>query len=184
MGFKINEKYMNQKIVRLGVLIFIAAAAIYFIPHKAQAPQGNIQITDFKSCTQAGNPIRETYPEQCVAEDGTVYVNESQIEAIIDTPQIGELVVSPLTVSGKAKGNWFFEDNIPIFLIDNNGTVLAQAGFHSVDGNWMTEDFVKFTGALEFTAPETDTGFLIIQNDNPSGLPENGKIYDVPVRFR
>jgi hypothetical protein len=88
-----------------------------------------------------------------------------------------------LTVTGKAKGNWYFEANLPVTLKDSNGKVLAQVGAQA-QGEWMTEDYVNFTAVLNFPTPTTEFGVLLIEKDNPSGLPENDASYAIPVRFR
>jgi spore germination protein GerM len=47
----------------------------------------------------------------------------------------------------------------------------------------MTSDFVPFNGQLTFLATGTKNGFLILRNDNPSGLLGNDKEFKVMVRF-
>jgi len=37
-------------------------------------------IEDFEDCVEAGNPIMESYPEQCMTADGTVFVNDEQVD--------------------------------------------------------------------------------------------------------
>jgi len=58
------------------------------------------------------------------------------------------------------------------------GQIPAQA-----QGDWMTENFVPFAATLDFTTPTTATGSLILEKDNPSGLPENDKQLTIPVKF-
>ena|SRR3990172_1512001 len=102
---------------------------------------------------------------------------------VIDSPKPGEIVTSPLTVKGKARGSWYFEASFPVRLEDTNGSVLAQTPAQA-QGEWMTNDFVPFEGTLEFFPPEIETGKLIFERDNPSGLPENSASLEVPVRFK
>lgn len=98
-------------------------------------------------------------------------------------PQSGDVVSSPLNIRGEALGTWFFEANLPIKLVDNDGKVLVQSsGMATAD--WMTTDYVPFTAKLEFVAPTASTGFLIFAKDNPSGLPELDDEYKIGVRFR
>ena len=49
---------------------------------------------------------------------------------------------------------------------------------------WMTENFVLFLATLDFTQPATDTIFLVLKKDNPSGLPEHDAQIEIAVRFR
>lgn len=106
-----------------------------------------------------------------------------EIEVQVMSPQPGDLVTSPVTIKGKARGFWFFEANIPVTLKDSNGKILAQKGFQA-KSSWMTEDFVEFEGTLEFVQPDTEFGLILIQKDNPSGLPEHDAEFAVPVRFK
>ncbi|MCR4279918.1 MAG: Gmad2 immunoglobulin-like domain-containing protein [Candidatus Komeilibacteria bacterium] len=92
-------------------------------------------------------------------------------------------VQSPLTISGEARGNWFFEASFPIELQDANGATIKE-DFIMTSEEWMTENFVSFEKQITFTAPQTDTGFLILHKDNPSGLPENEDELRILVRFR
>ena len=96
-------------------------------------------------------------------------------------PQENAIISSPLTVQGEAKGTWFFEASFPAKLVDSNGVVLAQ-GIMQAKSDWQTEDFVEFEGTLEFTTDATE-GELILQKDNPSGLPENDTEISIPIRF-
>jgi len=121
-----------------------------------------------------------TVPEPTVVDDEEPTFEP---EVVVDQPEYGALVASPLKVSGKARGTWFFEANIPVTLKDSNGKILAQKGFQA-KGEWMTEEFVEFEDTLIFATPETEFGVLLIEKDNPSGLPENDAAFAVPVRFK
>jgi len=50
-------------------------------------------------------------------------------------------------------------------------------------GDWMTTEFVPFEAVLEFAVPQTEFGTLILEKDNPSGLPQNADSISIPVRF-
>ena len=101
----------------------------------------------------------------------------------IDSPASNEAVSSPLTVAGKAPGNWFFEASMPIRLLDADGNLIASVAAQA-QGDWMTTDLVPFSATLTFnTASTTPTGTLIIAKDNPSGLPENDQQISLPLRF-
>ena len=105
-------------------------------------------------------------------------------EAIIQvsSPLPNTTVASPLTVTGKARGNWYFEASFPIRLFDGNGKELA-VGIAQAQGEWMTTEFVPFQVTLNFTNPTTTTGTLVLEKDNPSGLPEHAAELRLPVKF-
>lgn len=101
----------------------------------------------------------------------------------VSNPSVGQLVTSPLIVTGEARGNWYFEASFPLRLEDENGTVLAT-GYAQAQGEWMTTDFVPFSGTLSFSAPTSPTGVLILEKDNPSGLPEHADERRIPVQLQ
>lgn len=100
-----------------------------------------------------------------------------------DTRRLDDLIVvedlpaesvisSPYTVTGRARGYWFFEGSFPVALTDENGNILAETYGRSAE-NWMTEDFIPFTVPLEFEAPAGTKATLELMLDNPAG-PEEG----------
>lgn len=99
------------------------------------------------------------------------------------------IIESPLTLTGQARGGWYFEASAPVSLVNWDGLIIAESHVEA-QGNWMTAEFVPFKGTLTFTSPykEGDPDFmkrgtLIFQKDNPSGLPENDDAVEIPVRF-
>lgn len=110
--------------------------------------------------------------------------NPRHASLILEEPQESQAVSSPLSITGMAKGEWFFEATFPVVLTDWDGLIIAE-GYATADGDWMSEEFVRFTSELTFT---TDTavsnrGSLILQKANPSGLPENDDAYEITVFF-
>lgn len=101
----------------------------------------------------------------------------------------GDVVGSPLLLSGEARGYWFFEGSFPVVLTNWDGLIIAE-GFVTAEGEWMTEDFVPFKGELTYTSPykagDPDfmkRGSLILKKDNPSGLPEKDDAFEITVFF-
>lgn len=106
-------------------------------------------------------------------------------DIVVTSPMEGETINSPLTIKGMARGFWFFEATFPVMLTDWDGRIIAE-GYASAEGNWMTEEFVPFTGILEFTNPVqtvSDRGTLIIQKANASGLPEHDDAIEITVKY-
>jgi hypothetical protein len=175
----------NLLILLFGLLIL---AGLAFIPRNSNNQNNHpleAGITDFLSCADAGFPVTESFPAQCRTPSGKVFTEDisEYSEVLVDSPAFGELVESPMQVKGKARGSWFFEASMPVVLQDESGNAIAQ-GYVTAQGDWMTEDYVNFSGELTFTAPQTQYGVLVVAKDNPSGLQENDASYAVPVRFR
>lgn len=112
--------------------------------------------------------------------DTSAPVETSMIKVFSPLP--GANISSPVLVRGEARGQWYFEASFPVRLLDANGrelgVVVAQA-----QGEWMTTEFVPFQTSLSFQTPTTATGTLVLERDNPSGLPEHADEVRIPVRF-
>ena len=99
-------------------------------------------------------------------------------------PLENDTIASPLTIRGEARGMWYFEASFPVRLLDANGNnIPLEPGYIMTSGEWMTEEYVPFEATLTFSAPPTGTGTLILQKDNPSGLPEHDDELRIPIRF-
>jgi hypothetical protein len=150
-------------------------------------PFGFEGVEDFEGCAEMGYPIMESYPRQCAVPGGETFteyignVMEKQDVIRLDTPQPNSLVRSPLPISGSARG-WYFEGSFPIRLLDQLGNEVVSH-YATAQSDWMTNDWVDFEATLEFEKPEGIRGTLILQKDNPSGLPENDDALRIPVRF-
>lgn len=140
-----------------------------------------------------------------MSEEGDVPASESEpaeasadVQAHIDAkaefikltePVPNAVITSPLTITGEARGYWFFEASFPIILTDWDGEIIAEH-YATAEGEWMTEDFVSFTSELEFENPYTAgdpdfmrRGALILKRNNPSDLPQNDDALEIPVLF-
>ena len=183
---------MKYKFV-LFVIVLILAVAVgvnsYLKSGKTSVlPKGSTQITSFEECAKAGNPILESYPRQCKA-NGKTFVEEVKSQGvekddllIVDNITNGEMVASPLKLTGKARGSWYFEGTFPVFIYDNNGKLISQENAEAQD-EWTTNEFVPFEVTLPFDTPETLPGEIILQKSNPSGLAENDDELVILVRF-
>ncbi|MDO8572669.1 MAG: Gmad2 immunoglobulin-like domain-containing protein [bacterium] len=147
-------------------------------------------VTNFAECAAAGNPVMESYPRQCRhgnqtfrEEIGNEFEKKDLIR--IDSPRPNQIISSPLSIKGQARGNWFFEASFPVVLTNWDGLIIAQ-GIATAKGEWMTTNFVPFEAILTFTV-DTNTysnnGTLILKKDNPSGIPANDDALEIPVMF-
>jgi hypothetical protein len=146
---------MKKIIVPIVIILFVALAIAYFSKNEAK-------------------PITPEYVEKVVE-------NESLV--VLETPKPNDVIESPMTISGQARGSWYFEASFPVVVKDEEGSIIGQ-GTAEAKGEWMTEEFVPFTGTITFTRPASaTTGLLILERANPSGLPEKAGALEVPVIF-
>ena len=159
----------KNHVLALAAALFLAGAGCAWTP--APQPPANEQAA----------PQPEPAPAP-VTEDQTYGPSAKSGLIVVDALKPGDAVASPLTVTGKARGNWFFEASFPIQLIDANGKLLAT-GIAQAQDEWMTTNFVPYKTTLTFGVPETPTGTLVFTKDNPSGLPQHDDHMSLPVRF-
>lgn len=120
--------------------------------------------------------VEETDDESTDVDDKSDLIKVTNIVS-------GQAIASPLTITGEARGTWYFEASFPIQLLNADGEVLATA-IAQAQGDWMTEKFVPFTATLNFNPVRGDAnGSLVLQKDNPSGLPENDDQLIIPVKL-
>lgn len=155
------------------------------------------QIDSFEECVAAGFPVMESYPRQCTA-NGKTFAEDiqepeeqepeeeepepSSNDIQVSAPSSNAQIQSPLTVTGQAKGPWYFEASFPIILLDGNNNQIAQTNAQATS-DWMTTNFVPFTATLTFSTPSTPTGTLVLKKSNPSGEPQNDDQITIPVTF-
>ncbi len=101
----------------------------------------------------------------------------------MESPRVGDKLKSPIKISGRAPGNWFFEAVAPAVLVDWDGRIIGQS-YITAEGDWMTTDLVNFSGEIEYTLPAniySKKGALILRRNNPSDLPENDAALEIPI---
>jgi hypothetical protein len=119
-----------------------------------------------------------------VAED-PVYGPTAKANLImVDNLQLGATIASPLVITGKARGTWYFEASFPVELVNSQNTVVAT-GIAQAQSDWMTMNFVPFKTTLTFLAPISNNmnATLVFKKDNPSGEPQNDDQMRFPVTF-
>ena len=177
---------MNKNIIILVFAVILLGGAYYYISKNISTSP---EINNFEDCVKAGYPVMESYPRQCKTPSGKNFREDIGSELAKDDlirvaePRPNAPIESPLVVKGVARGGWFFEASFPIRLLDDLGEVIAS-GIATAKGEWMTNDFVPFTSTLTFGGPKTESGKLVLQKDNPSGLPEHDDSLTIPVKFK
>ncbi|MDP3901280.1 MAG: Gmad2 immunoglobulin-like domain-containing protein [bacterium] len=171
------------------LILIVAGGGAFALTKVLSVGNGVTADVGFLECAATtGSVIMNTRPDACVRSDGRVFVeNVSNLEAKKDLVRNvsiapNEKVRSPLLVTGEARGYWSFEADFPVRLLDGKGKVLDTA-IATMQGDWMSQDFVPFTATLRFAHPQTQVGLLILQKDNPSGLPEHDDEVLLQVTF-
>ncbi len=98
----------------------------------------------------------------------------------ITSPQPGQIVTSPLRITGEAPGTWYFEASFPIHLQDATGKTLVSTTA-SAQSDWMTTSLVPFQAQLTIPATFSGPATLVFAKDNPSDLPANAGSVQIPI---
>lgn len=173
---------MKKYLIYIIIFLVLAGIAGYI---QVQSEIKN--ITSFEECAKK-YPVMESYPARCSVPNGPSFTqdigNELELKDLITiaSPRPNQKIVSPLEIRGAARGTWFFEASFPIKLIDTKGNVIAE-GHAEATGDWMTEELVPYKAVLKFKT-EAKSGTLILEKDNPSGMPENDNQLKVPVKLQ
>jgi hypothetical protein len=141
------------------------------------------QITSFNLCQEAGFPVTKTNPQECHYQ-GQIFIQEPTNPDIkVDSLKSNQVISSPLTITGQAKGTWFFEASFPVTLVDSQGEIMAQA-VATTKKEWMTENFISFSATLEYVGfGGTNPGTIIFEKNNPSDNRELDDQLLVPVFY-
>lgn len=150
----------------ISILVIVAAIILFVLPGNTKAPTVDDQATT--------TPATETPVTQNPAYEDML---------VVESLKNNDAIASPLTITGRARGGWYFEASFPVEIKNASGTVIAH-GPAQAQGDWMTQDYVPFTITLPFPAQAAGShGTVVLHNDNPSGLPENDKSLEIPVTF-
>lgn len=181
-----KDGYLTKGVFVAGILSVVVLIGGYI--YSEMINRRDLDISDFEECAAAGYPIMESYPGQCRTKSGRLFVqdigNELDLaeQIILNNPRPNQLVQSPLVFDGKAVGPWFFEGSFSVDLVDSEGALISRVVL-TADEDWMTTNFVPFSGKMIFDKHATKKGRLQFLKANPSGDPERDVTLIVPIRF-
>jgi len=171
--------------MKIKIILYFFTAFIFIIISNSCIILDRFQITSEEavSADSGKQDANNKVSEADISGDEEINKTDDLSNQIIVTyPVPDQLIASPLIITGEARGTWFFEANFSVSLLDSNGKVLALH-YAITDEEWMTEDFISFTAHIEFDDPETATGLLILEKNNPSDFREQDAQIEIPVRF-
>lgn len=173
-------------------------------------PDGTIVGKVAPNCAFAPCPSVNTVPDVVVEDDTVVCTMDAKIcpdgsavgrtapncefaecpqpttPIVVTSPLRDQEITSPVTISGNARGMWFFEGSFPISIVNWDGLIIGE-GIAQAEGEWMTENFVPFTAVISYTlatGTPYNRGAIILKKDNPSGLPEHDDAIEIPVTLQ
>ena len=154
---------MKWPLVIAGLLLVIAGIFVaYETRHGASLSGPNATST----------PISTSTPQ-------VVYTNASTDDIVLNSPTPGITVGHSFSVTGQARGTWYFEASFPIEVTKPDGSVLVQT-HGSAQGDWMTPDFVPFSASVD-VGSYRGLATLTLKRDNPSGMPSYDASISLPI---
>jgi len=176
---------LMKKVTNFTVIIVILSTVVIigllFVGCKQDMPATTTAATTAAVSTSAITSA--TTATETTAEETETTVKDAASDQIkVTKPTPNQVIQSPLAVEGEARGTWYFEASFPVKLLDANGNVIAASPAQA-QSDWMTDNFVPFKVQIEFKKPATSTGVLVLEKDNPSGLPKNAAKIEIPIRF-
>lgn len=123
-------------------------------------------------------PPEANAPTLSTVSDSTSYKDLVRVSNL----KAGDTIRNGFVLKGEARGTWFFEAVFSVKVVDKSGKVLGQAPATALS-EWTTPDYVPFSSTLNFSAGKETEGFVVLEKDNPSGLPEKDDSFRIPVRF-
>ncbi len=188
---KVMYLFIGIALIAALISVFIASSVDAPTPIEIiEEPVAVMCTADAMQCSD-GSYVGRTGPNcEFVCKDTPLPVEQDNSDMIVlASPTKDAVINAPLKISGKARGGWYFEASFPVTLTNWDGLIIAE-GIATAVGDWMTSEFVPFNAALNYVSPfkagDPDfmkRGTLILKNDNPSGLPENDRAIEIPVRF-
>ncbi len=166
---------MKHIVLGAGILCMVIIAAYILLRNEVAAPESALQPPNTTTPTAT--------PPVALPAELVTHITDHSDRIVLQSPAPLETISSPVIVTGRARGMWFFEASFPVSVVDWDGRIIGE-GIATAEGDWMTESFVPFSATISYTLdPDaySNKGALILKRDNPSGLPEHDDALEIPV---
>jgi hypothetical protein len=152
------------------IIFLVVVFGVLFWALTKSVPEATEEITPAQTLTPEAKPAEKA---------GFIVVNSPLPESTVSA--------SPITIKGRAVGNWFFEASAPVDIVNWDGLIIGQ-GYVTVDQgyDWMTTDMVPFTGTVSYDANQLAPykyGWIIMRKDNPSGESQFDNSLEFKILF-
>lgn len=181
-------------LIALAVICIIVSFGFFWSSEEPVTPEviaPTPTILSFEDCQKAGYSVIEGNRRQCVTPDGRTfaeevpekitYKNATADQIKVDLPFPGAVTGKEFSVTGMARGTWYFEASFPIGVFSQDGEILLASAIAQAQDEWMTEDFVPFKADIKMPDNFSGPATLVLKKDNPSGLPENEASISFPI---
>ena len=103
-------------------------------------------------------------------------------DIMVDNVTFGARLTSPVRITGKAPGTWYFEAVFQAKLVVADGTVIAEVPAQA-QSDWMTQALVPFAAEFTFSVPADTKATLILAEDmyGSEDHPDATRVLEIPV---
>ncbi|KKP47245.1 MAG: hypothetical protein UR39_C0005G0058 [Candidatus Woesebacteria bacterium GW2011_GWA1_33_30] len=162
-----EPKNNNFLISLLSILLLLSCIIAGFFAWQTQ----NLvrELTESRNqnlTTPSQTPIQTIIPSQAV---------------VINNIKNGDKITSPVNISGTIDKSWTWEATFSIEILDS-----ARKPLNSMPVSVNFENEVVSRGLFSISISFVTTaqsGFIVVHADNPSGLPQNNKSFEIPIKF-
>lgn len=137
-----------KKTTLIIIILLALAALIFFLTRNDTAKQ----VSNFEECVAAGNPVMESYPQQCKHEDKTYTENVSNIPTSADNAPPGSIHNLPVPTAVAA-----VRSTVAKKLGINEGVAIVLTAFEK---NWPNA-CLGLAGAEEMCAEVITPGYEV-----------------------
>jgi uncharacterized protein YxeA len=175
---------MKKYTIIILVVVVVILGSLFVV--RLVSPEDNWICVD-NSWVKHGNPSSPKPVNGCgdsvtvtTPTEKITYTNATGDLIKVELPLPGAVVPKNFSVTGTARGTWFFEASFPVQVLDKNGNLLVS-GPAQAQSDWMTENFVPFKIDIKIPGNYTGPATLVLKKDNPSGLPAHDASISFPV---
>ncbi len=97
-------------------------------------------------------------------------------------PKPSSVLTGVLMIKGYVPKSWTFEGQFQVQVLSSGREILLSRSIPVPAPTSSEDELLLFTQSYGLPV-SSGSGFLVFQNDNPSGLAENMKSYELPVEF-
>jgi hypothetical protein len=171
-------------VILVALFILLSISVVIFLYYQNQSLKNKLsELTTTPA--PVSTPLNIETPQPTSSTDSAQVKSPiPSMSPLITNIKSGQKIESPLIIKGTVPPGWMFEGVFPIKLLNSKGLVIATGqAKENIPGSWQSGVSAGFTANLNFDSPASGSGKIRLENDNPSGLPENSKKFDLSVSF-
>jgi len=108
------------------------------------------------------------------------YMNATSDDIFVSVPKPAANVSDAISISGFARGPWYFEAVFPVEVESATGALIGH-GQAQAQAEWTTDQFVPFIANISLDTQYSGAATIILKKDNPSGDSAKDASLSIPI---